>query len=161
MLTHEWPGSVVEFMKVVGPLADPSAHGGDPRDAFHVVIPSLPGYGFSDKPAERGWDATRIARAWMELMGRLGYGDRWAAQGGDWGGAVSKAIAGLNPARCVGMHVNRLFLLPTEAEKAAANAEERRYLALADRYERELSGYMKETWPSPAQSRACSPCSRS
>ena len=84
MITHGWPGSVAEFHKVIGPLSDPAAYGGDPADAFHVVCPSLPGYGFSGPTVERGWDLHRIARAWGELMARLGY-DRYGAQGGDWG----------------------------------------------------------------------------
>src|SRR5919198_1895537 len=91
VITHGWPGSVVEFLDVIGPLADPSAHGGDPADAFHVVCPSLPGYGFSDKPSEAGWNIDRIADAWAELMARLGY-DRYGAQGGDWGAPVSVAL---------------------------------------------------------------------
>lgn len=144
VLSHGWPGSVIEFLKVIGALTDPAAHGGNPRDAFHVVIPSLPGYGFSDKPTERGWNTTRTAAAWVELMKRLGYGERWAAQGGDWGGAVSKEIAGLNPHGCVGIHMNRLFMSPTDAEKANANAEERQYIASAKRYQDELIGYARE-----------------
>ena len=88
VLTHGWPGSVVEFLKVIGPLTDPAAHGGDPADAFHVVCPSLPGYGFSGKPAAPGWGVERIADAWDELMARLGY-DRYGAQGGDWGAVVT------------------------------------------------------------------------
>ena len=83
-MTHGWPGSVLEFRDVIGPLTDPTAHGGDARDAFHLVIPSLPGFGFSDKPAATGWGLSRIADAWIELMGRLGY-DRWGAQGGGLG----------------------------------------------------------------------------
>ena len=91
LITHGWPGSVIEFMKVIGPLTDPVAHGGSASDAFHVVAPSLPGYGFSDKPQESGWGVARIAAAWIELMPRLGY-ERWVAQGGDWGSAVTTAI---------------------------------------------------------------------
>nr|WP_272210251.1 epoxide hydrolase [Marinicella sp. W31]MDC2876118.1 epoxide hydrolase [Marinicella sp. W31] len=84
LLTHGWPGSVLEFLNLIGPLTDPTAHGGRAEDAFHVVIPSLPGFGFSDKPAEEGWNVARIATAWGTLMQRLGY-DKWVAQGGDWG----------------------------------------------------------------------------
>src|SRR2546430_4167329 len=91
VMTHGWPGSVVEFLDVIGPLADPAAHGGDPADAFHVVCPSLPGYGFSGKPAEPGWDIDRIADAWAALMARLGY-QRYGAQGGDWGAAVTSGL---------------------------------------------------------------------
>src|ERR1700759_1806697 len=88
LLTHGWPGSVIEFLKVIGPLTDPVAHGGNAADAFHVVIPSLPGYGFSDKPTAAGWGVERIATAWITLMKRLGY-ERFFAQGGDWGAAVT------------------------------------------------------------------------
>lgn len=88
IITHGWPGSVIEFLKVIGPLTNPEAHGGKARDAFHVVAPSLPGFGFSGKPTARGWNAERIARAWAELMQRLGYG-RYVAQGGDWGAVVT------------------------------------------------------------------------
>ena len=91
VMTHGWPGSVVEFLKVIGPLSDPRAHGGDPDDAFHVVCPSLPGYAFSDKPDATGWGLERIARAWGTLMGELGY-DSYVAQGGDWGAGVTAAI---------------------------------------------------------------------
>jgi pimeloyl-ACP methyl ester carboxylesterase len=87
IVTHGWPGSIIEQFKIVGPLTDPTAHGAAASDAFHLVIPSLPGYGFSGQPRETGWDPTRIARAWVALMKRLGY-TRFAAQGGDWGGAV-------------------------------------------------------------------------
>ena len=84
ILTHGWPGSIVEFLDCIGPLVDPVRYGGSAKDAFHVIIPSLPGFGFSDRPGERGWNYTRIARAWVELMNRLGYEKRWVAQGGDW-----------------------------------------------------------------------------
>src|SRR4029079_12023936 len=84
VITHGWPGSIVEFHKVIAPLTDPTAHGGEASDAFHVVCPSLPGYGFSDKPASAGWGVERIGLAWTHLMARLGY-DRYGAQGGDWG----------------------------------------------------------------------------
>jgi pimeloyl-ACP methyl ester carboxylesterase len=88
ILTHGWPGSVVEFLKIIGPLTDPTAHGGSANDAFHVITPSLPGYGFSDKPTARGWGIPRIARAWATLMKRLGYAS-YVAQGGDWGAGVT------------------------------------------------------------------------
>ncbi len=96
VLTHGWPGSIAEFQDVIGPLTDPTAHGGDAADAFHVVCPSLPGYGFSGKPTEPGWGVARIAAAWGELMARLGY-DRFAAQGGDWGSMVTTMIGSRNP----------------------------------------------------------------
>ncbi|MEC3980211.1 epoxide hydrolase [Amycolatopsis sp. H20-H5] len=105
VLTHGWPGSVTEFLEVLGPLTDPRAHGGDPADAFHVVAPSLPGFGWSDKPAETGWNVDRIARAWDALMGSLGY-DRYGAQGGDWGAMITDRLALVAPERLAGVHVN-------------------------------------------------------
>ena len=99
IVTHGWPGSVIEFMKVIGPLTDPVAHGGKAEDAFHVVAPSLPGYGFSGRPAKHGWGVPKIAETWIKLMARLGY-DRWVAQGGDWGAAVTTAIGVAKPAAC-------------------------------------------------------------
>src|ERR1700712_2563455 len=105
VLTHGWPGSILEFRKVIGPLTDPAAHGGDPRQAFHLVIPTLPGFGFSAKPTDTGWTIPRIAKAWIALMARLGY-DRWGAQGGDLGCAVTDEIATLQPAGFVGAHLN-------------------------------------------------------
>jgi epoxide hydrolase len=105
ILTHGWPGSVVEFLKVLGPLTDPTAHGGDAADAFHVVCPSLPGYGFSDKPTETGWGIRRTAAAWAELMSRLGY-ERYVAQGGDWGSSVTIALAAAAPRNVLGIHLN-------------------------------------------------------
>lgn len=126
LLTHGWPGSVIEFHKVIGPLTDPAAHGGDPADAFDVIVPSLPGYGFSDKPAETGWGVERIADAWITLVRRLGY-DRFVAQGGDWGAAVTNAIAAKRPEGCLAIHLNLAIAFPgpdqmadlTEAEQAA------------------------------------------
>jgi len=105
ILTHGWPGSVVEFLEVLDPLVDPVAHGGEAGDAFHVVCPSLPGFGFSAKPTEPGWGPARIARAWSVLMTRLGY-ERFGAQGGDWGSAVTTLLAQQQPERLVGMHLN-------------------------------------------------------
>ena len=96
VITHGWPGSIVEFLKVIGPLADPTAHGGDAADAFHVVCPSLPGYGFSDKPARQGWKVGRIAAAWTQLMARVGY-ERYGAQGSDWVRASPRASASRTP----------------------------------------------------------------
>ncbi|HET6951120.1 MAG TPA: epoxide hydrolase [Acidimicrobiales bacterium] len=142
VLTHGWPGSVVEFLDVIGPLTDPAAHGGDPADAFHVVCPSLPGYGFSDRPATTGWGVERIAAAWAELMARLGY-DRYGAQGGDWGAMVSTAIGQHDPDHVVGVHVNMPFAgpaadapPPTEAELAA--------LAGYEEHRRSGTGYSKQ-----------------
>ena len=111
VMTHGWPGSVVEFLDVIGPLADPVAHGGDAADAFHVVCPSLPGYGFSDRPSEPGWDIDRIADAWAALMARLGY-ERYGAQGGDWGAAVTSALGQRDAAHVAGAHVNMAMVGP-------------------------------------------------
>ena len=131
VLTHGWPGSVVEFLKVIGPLADPVAHGGAAADAFHVVCPSLPGYGFSDKPARPGWTVERIAAAWTRLMARLGY-ERYGAQGGDWGTSISTSIGQLDPDHVVGIHLTPPIAGPdpatlddlTDAERAALAARE-------------------------------------
>ena len=111
LLTHGWPGSVIEFLKVIGPLTDPEAHGGRAEDAFHLIIPSLPGYGFSDKPREPGWGVERIARAWGVLMQRLGY-DRYVAQGGDWGSSVTIELGVQRPAGLIGIHLNMLSVKP-------------------------------------------------
>lgn len=105
LITHGWPGSVVEFLDVIGPLSDPVAHGGEAADAFDVVCPSLPGYGWSGRPAEPGWGAERIAAAWAELMSRLGY-ERFGCQGGDWGSLVSTTLAAHAPERVLGVHLN-------------------------------------------------------
>jgi microsomal epoxide hydrolase len=104
VLTHGWPGSVAEFVKVIDPLRDPTAHGGDPADAFHVVVPSLPGYGFSGPTTEPGWSSRRIGRAWAELLTQLGY-ERFGAHGGDWGSPVAHFLAEAVPERVVGVHV--------------------------------------------------------
>ena len=107
IITHGWPGSVIEMLEVIGPLTDPTAHGGKAEEAFHLVVPSLPGYGFSDEPASIGWDAGRVAQAWAELMNRLGY-DRYVAQGGDVGAAVTDTMAILAPDGLAGIHLNFL-----------------------------------------------------
>jgi pimeloyl-ACP methyl ester carboxylesterase len=138
-MTHGWPGSVVEFDRVIGPLSDPAAHGGDPADAFSVVCPSLPGYGWSGKPTTPGWNIERIADAWATLMARLGYA-RYGAQGGDWGSVVTTRIGIQDPAHVAGIHVNMLVARPgpdqtefTEAEQAS--------LASSANYQRWESGY--------------------
>jgi pimeloyl-ACP methyl ester carboxylesterase len=117
IITHGWPGSVIEQLKVIGPLTDPTAHGGRPEDAFDVVIPSLPGYGFSGKPTGTGWDPDRIARAWAELMQRLGY-TRYVAQGGDWGTPISSAMARQAAAGLLGIHINLPATVPPEVAAA-------------------------------------------
>src|SRR3954454_22810605 len=126
IMTHGWPGSVVELLETVGPLTDPTAHGGSPEDAFHLVLPSLPGYGFSGEPTELGWESGRIARAWAELMDRLGY-TRYVAQGGDVGAAVTDAMGRQAPEGLLGIHVNLLAgaiglkdQLPAESEQVRA-----------------------------------------
>jgi pimeloyl-ACP methyl ester carboxylesterase len=117
IVTHGWPGSVIEQLKIIEPLTNPTAHGGTAADAFDVVIPSLPGYGFSGKPTATGWDPVRIARAWVVLMERLGY-KRYAAQGGDWGNAVTEQMALLKPAGLVGIHTNMPATVPDDIAKA-------------------------------------------
>lgn len=142
ILTHGWPGSIVEFLDVIGPLTDPTRFGGRAEDAFDVVIPSQPGFGFSDKPTQTGWDVARTARAWATLMQRLGY-SRWVAQGGDWGSGVTHALGHLKPAGLVAAHVNwplvfpeKLPEHPSPAEKAAIDA--------AARFAIDQFGYFKE-----------------
>lgn len=134
LMTHRWPSSVLEFPDVIGPLTDPAAYGGHASDAFHLVIPSLPGFGFSDKPTTTGWNIDRIADAWIILMERLGY-DRWAAQGGDWGSAVTTALGYKAPRALVGIHLNMAMFQATEAERADATPEEQRMLDDAQRYD--------------------------
>ncbi|MEO3783399.1 epoxide hydrolase family protein [Actinocorallia sp. B10E7] len=112
ILTHGWPGSVAEFLKVIGPLTDPRAHGGDPADAFHLVVPSIPGFGFSGPTRETGWDLHRVARAWAELMSRLGY-ERYGAQGGDSGSVISPELGRAAPGHVAGVHVNGALGFPT------------------------------------------------
>jgi pimeloyl-ACP methyl ester carboxylesterase len=120
IITHGWPGSVIEMLEVIGPLTDPTAHGGSAEDAFDVVVPSLPGYGFSGKPKEVGWDAARIAGAWAELMSRLGY-TRYVAQGGDQGAGVTDAMGRQAPEGLLGLHFNFLDATPRELLMAALN----------------------------------------
>ncbi len=122
IVTHGWPGSIIEQLKIIGPLTDPTAYGGKAEDAFDVVIPSLPGYGFSGKPAATGWDPIHIARAWIVLMKRLGY-SRFVAQGGDWGNAVTEQMALLTPPELIGIHTNMPATVPDEVSKARQFAE--------------------------------------
>jgi pimeloyl-ACP methyl ester carboxylesterase len=143
VLTHGWPGSIIEFAKVIAPLTDPTAHGGDAADAFHVVCPSLPGFGFSDKPAEHGWNVERIADAWDVLMARLGY-DRYGAQGGDWGSSVTGRIAVRHPDHCVGIHLNMVVALPGPDDMADLTEREQAALAGFQHYQDWDSGYSKQ-----------------
>jgi epoxide hydrolase len=143
VMTHGWPGSVVEFLKVIGPLTDPTAHGGDAGDAFHLVIPSLPGYGFSDRPTQPGWGVERIAGAWAELMARLGY-RRYGAQGGDWGTSVSTAIAQLDPEHVAGIHLAPPLAPPDPATFDDLTDRERAALASLEQAAEWESGYSQE-----------------
>ena len=144
ILSHGWPGSVVEFLKVIGPLTDPTRYGGEARDAFHLVVPSLPGYGFSDRPQTPGWSVERIAGLWVTLLGRLGYHRRFGAQGGDWGAAITAAIGAMNPAGCVGIHLNMAMFSPQPGDEADPSPATVKALALLKRYKKELGGYSKE-----------------
>jgi pimeloyl-ACP methyl ester carboxylesterase len=119
IVTHGWPGSIIEQLKIIGPLTDPTAHGGSASDAFHVVIPSLPGYGFSGKPTAPGWTPVRIAKAWATLMQRLGYA-KYVAQGGDWGNAVTEQMALQEPPGLLGIHTNMAATIPPDIMKAMA-----------------------------------------
>lgn len=122
LITHGWPGSIIEMLEVIGPLTDPTAYGGRAEDAFHLVIPSIPGYGFSDQPKEVGWNIGRIAQAWAELMNRLGY-KRYVAQGGDQGGSITDAMARLAPSGLVGVHLSLLSAFPQEVLAAIFGGE--------------------------------------
>ena len=142
LMTHGWPGSVLEFRDVIGPLTAPVAHGRAAEDAFHLVIPSLPGFGFSDRPSATGWNIDRVANAWITLMGRLGY-DRWAAQGGDWGAGVTTALGYKAPPGLVGIHLNMAMFQPTAEERAEATPQEKSMLDAAQRYHQQFAGYYK------------------
>jgi microsomal epoxide hydrolase len=142
LLLHGWPGSILEFRKLIGPLTNPSAYGAAGSKAFHLVIPSMPGYGFSDKPTTTGWDLPRIARAYVELMGRLDY-HRWGVQGGDLGAAVTDEIAAIAPAGLVGMHSNFAMFMQTPDEMKAATPDEQEMLKSAGNFWDNLSGYAK------------------
>jgi pimeloyl-ACP methyl ester carboxylesterase len=143
LIVHGWPGSVVEFQKVIGPLTDPAGHGADPSDAFHVVCPSLPGYAFSGPTRERGWDSRRIAAALGELMSRIGY-ERYGAQGGDWGALIGCQLALTAPEQLIGLHLNMVIAGPPEGDDMSGLSE-KELAALDDiaRYDREDSGYSR------------------
>jgi pimeloyl-ACP methyl ester carboxylesterase len=117
IVTHGWPGSIIEQLKIIEPLTNPTAHGGSASDAFHLVIPSIPGYGFSGKPTTTGWDPARIGRAWVTLMQRLGY-TRFVAQGGDWGGMITDVMGTQAPPELLGIHLNWVFAVPPDIDKA-------------------------------------------
>jgi pimeloyl-ACP methyl ester carboxylesterase len=143
LMTHGWPGSVVEFQKVIGPLSDPVAHGGNARDAFHVICPSLPGYGFSDKPTRKGWGIEKIADAWAKLMAKLGY-SKYVAQGGDWGSMVTTAVGIQDPDHCLGIHLNMPVATPDPETMSDLTADEQATLASLQHYSRWDSGYSKQ-----------------
>ena len=155
-MTHGWPGSVIELLETVGPLTDPTAHGGTAADAFHLVLPSLPGYGFSGEPAELGWDSGRIARAWAELMKRLGY-TRYVAQGGDVGALVTDVMGRQAPEGLVGIHLNLLAGAPFIVDHLPAKSEQERaaHAALAT-FTTDGFGYFLEQ--SPGRRRSATPC---
>src|ERR1700730_5213108 len=148
IVTHGWPGSFIEQLKIVDPLTNPTAHGASPSDAFHLVIPSMPGYGFSARPTTTGWDPARIARAWVVLMKRLGY-SQFVAQGGDWGALVTDVIAQQAPPELLGIHTNLPGTIPPDVAKALAvgspapsdlSADERRaYDQLSDLYAKHVA----------------------
>jgi len=148
ILTHGWPGSIVEFLDVIGPLTDPRAHGGDPADAFHLVIPSMPGYGFSGPTHEAGWTTARVAKAWAELMRRLGYA-RYGAQGGDWGAFVSPELGRIDPDHVAGVHVNAATIgfipygpVPPDEVATFTEVEKTRLTRLGN-FMAEMNGYFQ------------------
>jgi epoxide hydrolase len=144
IMTHGWPGSIVEFSHVVGPLTNPTAHGGKAEDAFHLILPTLPGYGFSGKPDATGWNIARIGKAWAELMHRLGYGDYWVAQGGDWGSVVTTTLGMQEPAGLKAIHVNMAIARPTPEEVAAATPRELDALGALQYYATQGNGYSQQ-----------------
>jgi pimeloyl-ACP methyl ester carboxylesterase len=143
VMTHGWPGSFVEFLDVIGPLTDPGSHGGEAPDAFHVVCPSLPGFGFSDKPTRAGWGVERIADAWAKLMARLGYG-RYVAQGGDWGAMVTTCIGARDPEHCAAIHLNMPIAPPDPETMNDLTDREKSALAGMQHYRDWDSGYSKQ-----------------
>ena len=148
VITHGWPGSVLEFVRVIGPLVDPENHGGNASDAFHVVCPSLPGFGFSGKPQQPGWKVEKIADAWALLMQRLGY-TRYLAQGGDWGAAVTEALGRQDPDHCAGIHLNFVVSQPDPQDLESLTEIERLGMASAKHYQDIESGYSKQQSTKP------------
>jgi epoxide hydrolase len=143
VITHGWPGSIIEFLRVIGPLTRPTAHGGDAADAFDVVCPSLPGYGFSDKPARPGWGIERIAAAWVVLMARLGY-ERYGAQGSDWGTSISASVGQQDPGHVAGIHLTPPLAPPDPATFDDLTEREQAALAALERSAEWDSGYSRE-----------------
>lgn len=145
IMTHGWPGSIMEFLNAIGPLVEPEAYGGKAEDAFHVVIPSLPGHGFSDKPSEPGWDRFRTARAWGTLMTRLGY-TSWVAQGGDWGSTITHALAQQRPPGLLAAHVNWPLVVPVQPPENPTEEERAVYSDIEHYAESrgKLAGYFRE-----------------
>ena len=143
VMTHGWPGSVCEFLKVIGPLTDPTAYGGQAADAFHLVCPTLPGFGFSGKPTATGWTIERIGRAWGQLMARLGY-DRYVAQGGDWGSGVTTSMGMSETEHCAAIHINLPIVRPSGAAMENLTEFEKEALAATQHYWDWDSGYSKE-----------------
>jgi len=148
IMSHGWPGSIVEFQKVIGPLTNPTAHGGDAADAFHVVAPSLPGFGFSDKPASAGCGVGTIAHMWAALMARLGY-ERYGAQGGDWGSAVSTALAGQDAEHCAGVHLNMPVGRPDPETMNDLTGIEQQAIASMTHYVENEAGYSTQQRTKP------------
>ena len=144
VITHGWPGSVAEFEQIIGPLTDPAAHGGDPADAFDVVCPSMPGYGFSDHPREPGMDPERIAALWAQLMQGLGY-QRFGAQGGDWGSMVSTYLGYRHPAQVLGVHLNMVIAFPPDPANPADGLTQEELIPLmeAQQFLKEETGYQR------------------
>ncbi len=143
VLTHGWPGSIVEFLKVIGPLSDPAGHGGIAADAFHLVIPTIPGYGFSGKPTKTGWGVQRVAHAWSELMARLGY-TSYFAQGGDWGAGITVAIGLQDTEHCAGIHTNMPTVGPDRDHMDDLTEQEQDAIKAQQFYQDWDSGYSKQ-----------------
>jgi pimeloyl-ACP methyl ester carboxylesterase len=143
VMTHGWPGSIVEFHKVIGPLTDPTAHGGDAADAFHLVIPSIPGYGFSGKPTEAGTSAEQIGKMWGQLMARLGY-ERYVAQGGDWGALITQSMGQSETEHCAAIHINMPICPPDESGMQDMTEFELAALTSMGEYDQWDSGYSKQ-----------------